>query len=108
MGQLLETFVVQEIRKLSSWHESHFGFFHFRDRDGHEVDLVLEKGAHELAGIEIKASSTVVSSDFRGLRELREGAGKRFRSGVILYDGEKVHRLEENLYAVPIAALWED
>ncbi len=107
VGQLLETFVVQEIRKLGSWHAGHLGFFHFRDRDGHEVDLVLERGAHELAGIEVKASSTAIDADFRGLRELREGAGKRFRAGVVLYDGEKVHRLEENLFAVPISSLWE-
>lgn len=108
LGQLLETFVVQEIRRLSSWHEDLIGFYHFRDRDGHEVDLVLEKGAHALAGVEVKASSTVVPADFRGLRELRAGAGKRFRAGAVLYDGEKVHRLEENLFAVPLSALWEE
>jgi hypothetical protein len=54
------------------------------------VDIVLERGAHEVAGIEVKASATVTASDFRGLRKLAAAAGKRFAAGVVLYDGEAV------------------
>ncbi len=108
LGQLLETFVFQELRRQASWHEEAFAFHHFRDKDQDEVDVVIEKGAGALAGVEVKASSTVTSKDFRGLRKLRSGAGKRFAAGVVLYDGETTVRFEEALFAVPISALWGD
>jgi hypothetical protein len=49
----------------------------------------------------------VTASDFRGLRKLREAAGKRFSAGVVLYDGEASVGFGEGLFAVPIRALWE-
>ncbi|MCK6440898.1 MAG: ATP-binding protein, partial [Planctomycetes bacterium] len=106
-GQLLETFVFQELRRQASWYEKHIAFYHFRDKDGAEVDIVAELGARGVAGIEVKASSTVTGSDFRGLRKLQEVTGKRFLAGVVLYDGDSVARFGEGLYAVPISALWE-
>lgn len=107
LGQLLETFVFQELRRQASWHDTRVAFHHFRDKDGGEVDIVLERGAHEVAGVEIKAAATVTSADFRGLRKLREAAPRRFTSGVVLYDGESSASFGEGLYAVPIRALWE-
>ncbi|MEW5947299.1 MAG: ATP-binding protein [bacterium] len=107
LGQLLETFVFQELRRQASWRDTPIVFYHFRDKDGAEVDIVLERGAGELAGIEVKAAATVTATDFRGLKKLKEAAGARFASGVVLYDGERVAGFGENLYAVPIRALWE-
>jgi hypothetical protein len=88
LGQLLETFVFQELRRQASWFEDPLSFFHFRDRDRVEVDLVIERGARSVAGVEVKAGATVTAAEFRGLRKLKEAAGKRFAGGVVLYDGE--------------------
>jgi predicted AAA+ superfamily ATPase len=107
LGQLLETFVFQELRRQASWRDEAIGFFHFRDKDGAEVDIVLERGTHEVAGVEVKAAATVTAADFRGLRKLKEAAGKRFASGVLLYDGEASVSFGDGLFAVPIRALWE-
>lgn len=106
-GQLLETFVYQELRRQASWQESEIRFHHFRDKDGAEVDIVLERGAHDIAGIEVKAAATVTPADFRGLRKLKDAAGRRFTAGVVLYDGEASAGFGDDLYAVPIRALWE-
>jgi predicted AAA+ superfamily ATPase len=106
-GQLLETFAYQEIRRQASWQPDDFRFHHFRDKDGYEVDIVLERGGHELAGIEVKASATVTVGDFKGLRRLATAAGSRFVAGVILYDGETSASFGDRLYAVPIRMLWE-
>ena len=57
--------------------------------------------------VEVKAAATVTSSDFRGLRKLKEAAGKRFTSGVVLYDGEISVGFGEGFQAVPIRLLWE-
>lgn len=107
LGQLLETFVYQELRRQASWHDEPLSFFHFRDRDDFEVDLVIERGARDLAGVEIKASATVRESDFRGLRKLRDTAGARFACGIVLYDGEVTTTFGDRLFAIPIRTLWE-
>lgn len=107
LGQLLETFVLQELRRMASWQAEPIEFFHFRDKDGVEVDLVLERGADEVAAIEVKAAATVTEADFRGLRKLQAAAGTRFRCGVVLYDGEHALRFGTGLHAVPIRALWD-
>lgn len=107
MGQLLETFVYQELRRQASWRDDEIRFYHLRDKDGNEVDIVLERGAGQIAGVEVKASATVTAADFRGLRKLKEGAGKRFLAGAVLYDGEASASFGDGLYAVPIRALWE-
>ena len=107
LGQLLETFVFQELRRQASWRDEPIGFFHFRDKDGAEVDIVLERGARELVGVEVKASATVTVADFRGMRKLREAAGKRFAAGVVLYDGEITASFGDGFFAVPLRAVWE-
>lgn len=107
LGQLLETFVFQELRRQASWRGESVVFYHFRDKDGVEVDVVLERGGRQVAGVEVKAAASVNSRDFRGLRKLRDSAGARFTTGVVLYDGEATAPFGEGLYAVPIRSLWE-
>ena len=108
LGPLLETFVLQELRRQASWHPDPIDFFHYRDRDGFEVDVVLERGSTAVAGVEVKAAASVNDADFRGLRKLREAAGRRFAAGVVLYDGTAATRFGDNLFAVPLRSLWED
>ena len=106
LGQLLETFAYQELRRQASWSEQRIRFYHLRDRDGYEVDMVLEREGRDVVGVEVKSRATVTGRDFRALRRLKSALGDRFRAGVVLYDGERVVRFEDKLYAVPIAALW--
>jgi len=80
--------------------------YHFRDKDGAEVDVVLERGGR-VAGIEIKAAATVAAADFKGLHKFKDAVGKRFVAGVVLYDGEAIASFGEGLFAVPISMLWE-
>ena len=106
-GHLLETWVLQELRRQLSGHGQPHIFSHYREKDGAEVDIVIERGASALAGVEVKASATVRDSDFRGLRKLKAAAGDRFSCGVVLYNGERSLRFGEGLYAVPLQLLWE-
>ena len=106
LGQLLETFVYGELKRQASWHKTDLGFYHFRDKDGYEVDLVIQQDGRRFAGIEVKAASTVTERDFRGLRRFRDVVGKGFHAGVVLYDGEHVLPFGEGMHAVPLSALW--
>lgn len=107
LGQLLETFIFQELRRQASWHDAPMKFYHFRDKDGAEVDIVIERGSRSVAGVEIKAAATVTETDFRGLRKLANAAGECFAHGLVLYDGETSIGFGGRLYAVPIRRLWE-
>ncbi|MEJ2167675.1 MAG: DUF4143 domain-containing protein [Desulfobacterales bacterium] len=83
-----------------------FQFYHFRDKDGVEVDMVLEQ-AGRIAGVEVKAAATVTGKDFSGLKKLRESTDERFAAGVLIYDGENAVGFGENIYAVPVRVIWE-
>ena len=71
------------------------------------MDIVIERGAMAVAGVEVKASATVRNSDFRGLRKLKKVVGDRFAAGVVLYDGEISASFGDGMFAVPVRALWD-
>lgn len=108
LGPLLETFVVQELRRQLGWSRTSAGLYHFRTAAGREVDAVLEGPGQQIAGVEVKASASVAARDFDGLRALAEAAGKKFVRGVVLYLGEHDLAFSDTLRAVPLSALWED
>lgn len=105
-GPLLETFVFSEVLKLLEGSSVVGELHHFRDHQGREVDLVLERNDGQIAGMEVKASATVASGDFSGLRTLAEAYPERFVRGIVLYDGEEVVPFGDRLAAVPISCLW--
>lgn len=105
-GQFLETFVYQELKKQAIAHEVEPKLLHYRDKDRYEVDIVLQFGGRRLGGVEVKASSTVRESDFRGLRKLASLTGAAFKAGVVLYDGEHTLSFGDRMFAVPIGSLW--
>ena len=107
LGQFLESFVLQELRRQSVCQETPLEFFHYRDKDQAEVDIVIERGARQVAGVEVKAAATVTQSDFRGLRKLKKAAGNRFAAGVALYDGEISAGFGDGMFAVPVRRLLE-
>ena len=106
-GQFLETFVFQELRRQAVCQEAPLEFYHYRDKDQVEVDIVIERGTMAVAGVEVKAAATVTPSDFRGLRRLMKAAGDRFASGVVLYDGEITAGFGDRMFAVPFRSLCE-
>lgn len=105
-GPLLENFVVMELRKQASWARTPLSLFHYRTTAGQEVDLVLEDKAGRIAGLEVKASSNLTDKSFKGLRDLKEAAGKSFHRGVILYTGESSLPFGEKFCALPVSSLW--
>ena len=107
LGQLVESFVLQELRRQSIAQETPPAFYHYRDRDQVEVDIVIESAGRRVAGVEVKASATVTRSDFRGLRKLKRAAGDRFAAGAVLYDGAISAGFGDDMFAVPIRHLLE-
>ena len=106
LGSLLESFVFSEVLKLMASSDLRLTPYHFRDRDMREVDIVLERDDGTIAGIEVKASATVRSSDFAGLRALAGLCGDRFAFGVVLHDNTDVVPFGDRLIAAPLSCLW--
>jgi predicted AAA+ superfamily ATPase len=104
LGQLLETFIYQELGKQGDWHHAGLKFYHFRNKDKVEVDIIIEQG-RQLAGVEIKAAATVNQSDFKGLKKLQAACGNNFIAGLVFYDGESILPFGDQLFAVPVSLL---
>lgn len=105
-GPLMEGFVLMELARQLSWASEEIQLFHYRTKDQVEVDAVLETNDGRVAGVEVKASSTVTNADFRGLRHLQQQAGDAFTCGVVLYTGPDSLSFGPRLKALPVSALW--
>ena len=77
-GHAVESFAVQQIVAQAAWTDPDLRFWHYRDKDQIEVDLVMTRGRHTW-GVEVKAGATVTPFDGRGLARLAEQSGKGFR-----------------------------
>ncbi|MFA5928836.1 MAG: ATP-binding protein [Candidatus Margulisiibacteriota bacterium] len=77
-GAFLETFVVAEIIK-SYWYRGELpALYYYRDKEGNEVDLLIEKD-DVISPIEIKLAATISKNDLKGIDYLRRkipNAGK--------------------------------
>jgi predicted AAA+ superfamily ATPase len=105
-GMVLESFVAMEVLRQLEHSRPRISAHHFRDKNDREVDLVLESARGDVVGIEVKASATVRPQDFKGLERLKRLAGDRFSCGVILYVGGQTIPFGDDLWAVPVSALW--
>ncbi|MCU7922003.1 MAG: ATP-binding protein [Candidatus Thiodiazotropha sp. (ex Dulcina madagascariensis)] len=105
-GLLLKSFVYNELRKQATWIDEPLNFFHYRDKDKVEVDLIIENGIGDCSALEVKAAATLNSKDFTGLKRFQNIAGERFKLGILLYDGDHTTAFGNQLFAVPIGTLW--
>ncbi|MEX1198165.1 MAG: ATP-binding protein [Pseudohongiellaceae bacterium] len=106
LGPLLESFVFSEVLKLMTASDLRLTPCHFRDQQMREVDIVLERDDGMIVGIEVKASATVKSRDFSGLKALAEACQDKFAYGVVLYDSTDFVPFGERLAAAPLSSLW--
>lgn len=106
LSHLVESFVLQQLIAQAQWTDLDPQFWHYRDRNNFEVDVVMTRG-RKTWGVEVKASAKVTPSDGVGLRRLAEQCGKDFQGGMILYVGASTIRtVDPRTMAVPISELW--
>ena len=56
-GGLMENLVMGELARQLTWSGTAAALYHYHDRDGHEVDAVLEDNAGRVIGIEVNSLS---------------------------------------------------
>lgn len=86
-GQIFETFIISEIYKSFSHVGEEPPLYFWRDRTGHEVDLLLDLGTR-LIPVEIKSGQTIASDFFNGLNYWCSLKGNPNKTGVVVYGGE--------------------
>jgi len=104
-GALLESFVVNELATQLEWVGGADGLFHWRDRQRHEVDLVIERDGGFVA-VEVKRAREVSPRARVGIDAFRQRYSRQFQRGLILFGGRHVLPLGDDVWAVPISALW--
>lgn len=87
-GALFETWVVSELLKARYSRGLASNLYFWRDRSGHEVDVVIEQG-DTLIPVEIKAGQTVTRDYFRGLEKWLQIAGNSAGRPRIVYAGDQ-------------------
>jgi uncharacterized protein len=105
-GHLLESFVVGELLKQSTWSDHANAVGHWRTHDGQEVDLVVEHDDGAITGFEVKAARQAQRKDASGLIALRDTLGDQFNAGIVLTTGDTSYRLDDRIYTVPIERIW--
>lgn len=104
---LLEGFVIGELSRQRSWSRQTYKIYHYRDRDGRKVDILLENHNRQIVAIEVKAASSLHKEFFTGLQYLRGKIGPKFHAGIVFYTGNHFLSVGPKLWAMPIAALWD-
>lgn len=108
-GALFETFVLGELLKQVTWSDRTVDVLHYRDRDGREVDAIIEdRRSGQIAGVEIKLTATPRTQHARHLAMLRDRLKSRFSVGIVLHTGDQVLSMGDRLWAVPVAAIWRE
>jgi predicted AAA+ superfamily ATPase len=86
-GSLFETLVVAELLKARLHAGQRPGLYFWRDSNGHEVDVIIERGDRWVP-VEIKVGMTVARDFFAGLQKWLALAGDRAGDPVLIYGGD--------------------
>lgn len=70
-GRRFEQFVFLQLFALNSYLQKGYYFYHWRDKNGIEVDFILTKNNEIRAAIEIKSSPTISKRDYKSLEIFR-------------------------------------
>lgn len=103
IGPLLENCVLGELGRQLTWTEEPVRLYLYRDRDGYDVDAILEHAAGEVVAVEVKAAEPVRAEDLRGCSA---GSGTNCWRVSSSMRGALPLPFGDRLRARPISALW--
>jgi predicted AAA+ superfamily ATPase len=104
LGRIFETFVFAELYKATKNSTILSSLHFYRTTDKTEIDFIIER-QNEVIAIEIKFSKTVTRHDIRTIINFKNKE-KNFKYGFVIYTGDKIFSLGENIFALPIGVLF--
>ena len=102
-GPMVETFIVNEILKSYRNNKDDAGFYHYRDSQMNEIDLIILRNG-KLSLIECKAGMTYGPSDVKAFKRL-ENSDYVLDESCIICMTEKPYPVKEKVYAFPITVI---
>ncbi|HJZ10695.1 MAG TPA: ATP-binding protein, partial [Acidobacteriota bacterium] len=90
-GPIFETFVVAEMYKAFAHRGQTPPLFFWRDKTGHEVDLIIDRGT-KLFSVDVKAGETVDASLFSALRYFTTLGYPASATAALIYGGTSVYK----------------
>ena len=109
VGPLIESFVIAELAKQLTWSSTSARLHHFRDRDGIEIDAIIESADGHVIAVEVKATTVPRPADAKPMAILRQRldeVGTDFVIGIVFHAGDRRVHLGDRLVGLPIADLW--
>jgi predicted AAA+ superfamily ATPase len=98
-GAIFETYVIAELFKAFVHRGEMPPLYFWRDRTGHEVDVVIDTGK-KLIPIEIKSGQTVNHTFFGGLSYFISLGPPAASTGVLIHGGDDLYQ-RENFFVLP-------
>ena len=104
-GTIFENYILNQIQGYMSSKFNKPQIYHWRTSNQQEVDFVLEYDGF-LYPIEIKLKSNVSSKDTRGINAFKQTyPNSKIYHGIIIYTGDKVRYVTDDIIAVPWNAI---
>lgn len=107
LAPFLEGIVAAELLRQQPGSTVEHRVSHLRERNGLEVDLVIELPDNSVYGIEVRTASSFRPHQFDALEALAARAGSRFRGGIVLNTAPRGHQQRPGMWGLPISCLWE-
>ncbi|MBL7110890.1 MAG: ATP-binding protein [Bacteroidales bacterium] len=104
-GQIFENYVAAELVKFFRTSKSKATLSFYRTRSGMEVDFCIEINGR-LIGIEVKNRKTINKSDYTSLHRLKEAAGEDWLFGIVIYRGNELKEISEEIWSIPSCRLF--
>ncbi len=104
-GMLMENMIVTEVMKhFFNKGQNRPGLMFYRDSNGNEVDLVVQRGA-DTVPIEIKSAATINRDFFKGLKKFKSSVD-RADDGILIYGGSET-RVQNGVQIANLNSLHE-
>ncbi len=94
-GALFESYVVSEMFKYNFNHNEVPSIYFWRDVQGHEIDVVIEKSFGVTVPVEIKARKTVTEELFKGLADWATITQQDDSESYVVYGGRDVMKMKK-------------
>lgn len=102
-GPMIETFMVNEILKSYKNNSEEARFFHYRDSQMNEIDLIILREG-KLTLVECKSGITYGSSDIKAFARL-ENSDYEIGPSCLICLTEKAYPIRDGVYALPITSI---
>lgn len=105
LGRLAESLVVTELVRQCHWLDPVPDYYHWRNKQREEVDLIIEHEDGRVVCVEVKSAEQIRPADFAGIDAFRRQHAAAFHRGFVFYTGREVLPFGEDRWAIPLSAL---